>query len=147
MANSVHKNPQGPLWPLGSVVVGIPGTPVNMMVNIDSGKVDAPETATTPSSKEYTVRAQQIIIQGFKAGAGGNGLVNNTGNIYVVLNPGVGSGTGNRSDQGSIIECITPGQTAVLASAPLNRNVFNPYELYIDSDNGGDAAQITLLIQ
>jgi hypothetical protein len=145
MTNSIQKNPQGPFWPLGAVTVVAPGTPVNMMFNIDPNNYNAPETATVPQSAEYTVRAQQIIIQGMKSNSGA-GLVNNTGNIYVVMK-GVGSGTGNRADTGSIVLTVPSGTTGVLASAPLVRNVFSPYELYIDADNAGDAAQVTLLIQ
>jgi hypothetical protein len=145
MTNSIQKNPQGPFWPLGAVTVVTPGTPVNMMFNVDPTNVDAPETATGTTSKEYTVRAQQIIIQGMKSNSG-TGLVNNTGNIYVVMK-GVGSGTGNRADTGSIVLTIPTGTTGVLGSAALNRNVFSPYELYIDADNAGDSAMITLLIQ
>jgi hypothetical protein len=145
MANSIRKDKQGPLWPLGSIVVAVAGTPVRMTSVVDPTNVNAPESATSATSDEYTVRAQQIFIQGMKSNAG-SGLTNNTGNIYVLLK-GVGAGTGNRTDTGVIVLTVPSGQTAVFASAPMNRNVFSPYELWIDADNAGDAAQCTLVIQ
>ena len=142
MSNSVHKNPYGPFWPLGSIAP-TPGTPLNMMSNVDPTLVDAPETATGPTSKEYSVRAQQIIIQGVKPNAG-TGVTNNTGNIYVILK---GGGSNNHQDYGAIAFVVGAGLTLSIGSAALNRNVFSPYELYIDCDTAGDAAQVTLLIQ
>jgi hypothetical protein len=142
MANSVQKNPQGPFWPLGSIAP-TPGTPLCMMNNIDPTNIDAPETVTGATSKEYTVRAQQILIGGFKSNAG-VGLVANTGNIYVILK---GTGSSNHTDTGAIVLTIPSGSTGVLGSAALNRNVFSPYELFIDCDSAGDAAQVTLMIQ
>ena len=143
MANSIQKNPQGPFWPLGSIVV-TPSTPVNFMSLVDSGLKGDPGVVYNPLTfvPEYTVRAQQIIIQGLKASGG---LANNTGYVYVIQKGG--SGSNNRTDTGSIILAVGAGLTAVLASAPMDRNVFNPYLLWIDGDNAGDAAQITLIIQ
>lgn len=144
MANSVHKSRSGPFWPLGSVAVASAGTPVNMMINVDPTLVNAPQTPTpgTVGADEYTVRAQKIYIQGMKSNAG-TGLTNNTGNIYVILK---GNGTNNRTDTGCIVITVPTGQTVVLASAPEDHNVLNPYLLYIDADNSADAAQITLFI-
>lgn len=145
MANSIQKSPQGPLWVLGSIVVPTPGTPVSMMINVDPSLTNAPETVTSTLTAEYTVRAQQIVIQGMKSNAGA-GLTNNTGNIYVCVKK-VGGGTGGRADTGCIVLTVPAGQTGVIASAPLNRNVFSPYQLSIDADNANDAAQVTLIIQ
>lgn len=143
MANSVHRDRQGPDWPLGFISVATPGTPVELMSLVDSGDPNEPESATSATSDEYTVRAQQILFQAFKPGA--HGLVPNVGNIYIVRD-GVGSGTGNRDDQGAIVAVLTPGQTFTLASAPLNRNVFSPYRYSIDADNAGDGALVTLVV-
>jgi hypothetical protein len=149
MAQTVYKGYSGPFSPLGLIVVAVAGTPVRMSSLIDPASNNAPETFTPAASanntgaavpsNEYTVTFQQIMIQGFKAGAGGNGLVNNTGNIYVLVK-GAGGGLGNRTDYGAMVVCVPPGQTAFLASAPLNCNVFNPYALWLDSDNNGDSA-------
>jgi hypothetical protein len=143
---SVQKDKQGPDWPLGLIVVATPGTPVGIMSLVDPTGVNDPSTATPGISgaDEYTVRAQQIMIQGFKAGAS-HGLANNTGNIYVVRK-GV-QGAGNRDDYGSIVATITPGLTLFLASAPFNRNVWSPYRYFIDADNASDAALCMLIIQ
>jgi hypothetical protein len=144
MANSVLQSRQGPLWPLGSLAP-TPGTPVNMMSLVDPTLVNAPDKVTpgTVGANEYTVRAQQIIIQGMKSN-GGNGLTNNTGNVYVILK---GKGSNNRTDTGCIVLTVPAGQTGVIASAPMVMNVFNPYLLWIDCDTVGDAAQVTLIIQ
>ena len=144
MANSVHKSRQGPLWPLGSIANVTPGTPVNLMSLVDSTSVNAPQTATpgTAGANEFTVKCNQIIIQGVKAN-GTTGLTNNTGNIYLILK---GNGTNNRTDFGCIICQIAPGQTLILAPPAMNVEVFNPYLLWLDADNAGDAGQVTLVI-
>lgn len=146
MANGVQKNPQGPFWPLGNLAVGTPGTPVNMMSLVDSTLKGEPGTVTASGVPEYTVRCNQIIIQGMKSN-GGNGLTNNTGNIYVIQKGSPSPGTNNRSDLGAIILTVTTGLTGVLAVSPQNRNGFDPYMLWIDADNATDGAQITLVIQ
>jgi hypothetical protein len=144
MANSVMKDKQGPDWPCGLIVVVTPGIPVEIMSLVDPTDVNEPESATSAASDEYSVRAQQIIFQAVKAGAGGHGLANNAGNIYLVRE---GTGPSNRDDPGAIVATIAPGLTFVLASAPLDRNVFSPYRYRIDADNAGDACLVTLLIQ
>jgi hypothetical protein len=144
MANSVHQSRQGPIWPLGSVVVSTPGTIRNMMINVDPNLVNAPSVVVpgTVGSNEYTVKCNQIIVQGVKSNAG-TGLTNNTGNIYVILK---GNGTNNRTDTGCIIAQVAAGQTLIIAPSAQSTDVFNPYLLWIDADNGGDSAQISLII-
>lgn len=146
MANSVLKDKQGPDWPLGSIVVTVPGTPVGIMSLVDPASVNAPETPTpgTVGANEYTERAQQIFFQGMKSNAG-VGMVNNTGNIYVVRKGT--AGLGNRTDAGAIVLTIPPGATLFLGSAALNRNVFNMYRYSIDADNANDACQVTAIVQ
>ena|ERR1700678_709101 len=144
---SVQKDYQGPDWPLGTIVVATPGTPVNIMSLVDPSNFAAPQTSATYAASnqtpEYTVRAQQMIFAGFKATT--HGLVPNTGNIYIVRK-GV-QGAGNRDDYGSMVYVLQPGLILFLGSAALNRNVFNPYRYSIDADNASDAALVTLLIQ
>ena len=149
MTTSVQKNLYGPLWPLGSIPVATTGTPVNIMSLVDPNNYAAPQTATSgtetnTNTPEYTVRAQQIIFMGFKAGAS-HGLTTNTGNVYIVIKGNGGSN--NRDDPGSIIKVLSPGETFFLGSAALNRNVFSPYQIWLDADNAADAAQVTLVIQ
>ena len=146
MANSVNQNRQGPLWALGSIIVVTPGVPVSIMSLVDAAKANAPESATSTTSDEYTFRAQQISFQGFKSNAG-SGVVNNTGNVYIIGGQKVGSGSGNRTDYGAILWVLGPGLTWVLGSAASRVNVFSPYYFSIDADNANDAAQVTLIIQ
>lgn len=144
MANSIHQSRRGPIWPLGSIVVSAPGTAVNIMSVVDSSLKNAPDKPVpgTAGSDEFTVKCNQIIIQGVKSNSG-TGLTNNTGNIYLILK---GNGSNNRTDTGCIIAQIAAGQTFVLAPAAMNVEVFNPYLLWLDADNGGDAGQISLII-
>ena len=147
MSNSVNQDRHGPDWPLGFIAVVTPGTPVGLTSLVDPSDVNDPEKPTpgTSGAAEYTTRAQQIIFQSFKPGAA-HGVVNNTGNIYIVRDLAAG-GSGNRDDYGGIVAILTPGQTFVLASAPLDRNVFNPDRYAVDADNAGDGVFVTLIIQ
>jgi hypothetical protein len=154
MAQSVYTGYNAPFSPLGLIQVPTPGTPVRFTALIDSATNNAPETGTPAASanntgkavpsNEYTVRCQQILVQGFTSN-GGNGLKNNTGNVYVMLKGN--TGPGNRTDFGAMVLCIQPGLTGALASAPMNVDVFNPYQLYLDADNANDGALITLIVQ
>jgi hypothetical protein len=147
---SVQKDRQGPDWPLGLIIVTAPGTPVGIMSLVDPDSYNAPETATavepagSAQNNEYTELAQQIMFQGFKSNAG-TGVVNNTGNVYV-MRKGV-QGAGNHTDFGSMVAVLPPGQTLFLASSARNRACWGPYRYYIDADNANDAALVTLLVQ
>ena len=143
---SVMEDEYGPDWPLGMITVSSPGTPVGIMSLVDSGSVNAPNTATTTGTTgeyEYSPSVQQIFFQAVKAGAS-HGTQNNTGNIYIVRK-GV-QGAGNRDDYGAMVFSLSPGASLFLSSAPLERNKFSPYRYYIDADNAGDSALVTLLI-
>ena len=148
MGNSVYKDKQGPVWPLGNIVVVTPGTQVNIMSLVDPTNVNAPETPTpgTVGADEYTSRAQQILFQSYKAGAGTILAANTTGKLVYVVRKFT-AGNGGVGDTGVVIAALSPGQTFVLGSAALNRNVFNLYEYYIDADTANDAVQVTAIIQ
>lgn len=149
MGITVHKDKQGPVWPLGQISVVTPGTQVSIMSLVDSTNVNAPETPTpgTAGADEYTSRAQQIIFQSYKAGAGPPLLAANTAAklVYIVRKPTAGNG--GTADTGVVIAALSPGQTFILGSAALNRNVFNLYEYFIDADTALDGCQVTAIIQ
>jgi hypothetical protein len=145
MTASVQLDRLGPDWPIGLIKVTTPGTPVSIMSLVDPNGYNDPSTATLPQSNEYTPAAQQIFFSGYKAGAS-HGMVQNTGNVYIVRK-GVGSGTGNRDDTGSIVHVLAPGETWYLASAATNLDVFSPYRYYLDADVAGEGALVTLLVQ
>jgi hypothetical protein len=145
VANSVHQDIHGPIWPLGNIPVPTPGTYVNIMNNVDPTLVDSPESPTSATSDEYTVRCQQIIFEAGKAGAAPPKIAANTGNVYIVRKPIAGAG--GVSDTGTVVKTIAPGQTFILGSAALNRNVFSPYEFFVDADTAGDGVTVTLVIQ
>src|SRR5277367_4650611 len=96
MTISVQKNPQGPLWALGNIALVTPGVPVSIMSLVDPTNLNAPETPTSfgGSSQEYTVRAQQISFQAYKAGATPPRFTLNSGNIYIIQKP-IGAGGTN----------------------------------------------------
>ena len=154
MPNSIHKDKQGPDWPLGNIVVVAPGTPVSIMSLVDPNSLNASGSASPTASanntgapaggNEFTERCQQIIFQAYKS-AGANGLNTNTGNIYIVRK-GVGAGTGNRADLGSIVAVLQSGQTFSVGSSALVKDVFSPYRYFIDADNVNDGCQVTLFI-
>lgn len=143
MANSVHQDRQGPDWPLGNIAVPVPGTPVSIMSLVDSTLKDAPENATASNTAEYTHRAQQIIFQAYKSG--GTRLAVNTGLIYIVRK--ALAGAGGVADLGTIVAVLSAGQTFILGSAALSRNVYNLYRYLIDADTAGDACQVTAVMQ
>src|SRR2546429_5084946 len=107
MANSILQDKQGPDWPVGFIKVVTPGHPVGLMSVVDASSVEAPEAATSSTSDEYTVRAQQIMFQAFKPGAT-HGTQNNAGNVYIIRK-GDGTGSANRDDMGNIVATLTPG--------------------------------------
>jgi hypothetical protein len=147
VALSIDQNPRGPFWPLGNIIVVTPGTPVSIMSLVDPNGYNDPNTPTNPQSDEYARRAQQIFLGGFHLAPGGaTGMVTNAGFVYIIKR-GTGAGPGNRNDPGVIIAILLPGTTLFLASAPLNLNVLNPYDIYVDADNAGDGAQVSLVIQ
>lgn len=147
MANSIQIDPQGPDWPIGFIKVVTPGTPVGLMSVVDPNGVNDPSTATpgTSGAAEYTIRAQQIMIQALKPGAS-HGTTFNTGNVYI-MRKGAGSGLGNRDDTGSIVATLNPGQTFFMSSAALNHNVWSPYRYSVDADNANDGVFVTLIMQ
>ena len=141
---SVQKNPHGPIWPLGMITVSAPGTPVGIMSLVDPNSYNDPASPTSAFSLEYTVRAWEIIFTACKPGA--HGVAFNVGNVYILMKP-VGSGAGNRDDYGSMLPPLGPAQTLILSSAALNFNVWSPYAFFVDADNAGDGALVTLIIQ
>ncbi len=146
MANSVHQSRQGPIWPLGNIVVAAAGTPVRITNLVDPNAVNAPESLTSTTSDEYTPRVWGLLFQAMKAGAGPPALANNTGLLYI-LKRGTPAGTGNKTDLGTIIKVLAPGETFLLSAAALNRDVYSPYDFYVDADTSGDACQVTAIIQ
>jgi len=152
MADSIQKDPQGPDWPLGFIAVAVPSTPVSIMSKVDPNNVNSPGQSipsggTLPAGAlSYTIRAKKIIFQARKPGASNTGTVVNTGNIYIVR-VGVGAGTGNRVDQGSIIRTIQP------TDPPWEMHVdedgsesLNPYRYFVDADTAGDGVYPLLII-
>ena len=145
MTASIQRDRFGPDWPIGFIAVITPGTPVGFMSVVDPNAYNAPGTPTSTLSNEYTVAAYEIVVQAVKPGVS-HGMQLNTGNVYI-LRQGVSPGVGNRDDTGSMIAFLAPGLTLFLTAAALNMNVLSPYRYYVDADNAGDGALITLTIQ
>lgn len=142
MANSILKEMAGPDWPLGFIAIVTPGVPVSIMSLVDSSLVNAPEAATSSTSREFTDTFQQILFMGYKPGAGPPRLVVNVGLVYIVRKQTTGA-----TDTGVIVKVLAPGETFYLASGAQERNVFNPYRYYIDGETAGEGALVVGLVQ
>jgi hypothetical protein len=144
MPNSIISGRNLPTWPLGAVIVLTPGTPVRATFIIDPTNANAPETPTSATSAEYTFRFNQMLFSGYRND--GTKWVRNTGNVYVIQK-GDGTGSANRADAGVLVAVVEPGQTFTLGAAAMNRDVFSPYQYYIDADTANDACAIVGIVQ
>jgi len=139
---SVQKSIGGPYWPLGMIVVPTPGTPVRITSRVDPSNNNAPETSNAPGSaaannaQAYAPTVHKIFFQGYHPNANNNGLIPNTGNIYLLVAGAQGSG--NKSDYGSMIMVIGPGGGGTWPAAELEADTVNPYALYVDADSAND---------
>lgn len=146
MALSVLTRRNGPDWPLGAIVVPTPGTPVKIMSLVDANNTNAPETASNSQTSEYTTTCRSIWFQGVHPGNNNNGMVINSGNVYVLVPaPSVGGGPGNRSDSGCMVMVVPPGVAAPLPQSLGSGTRFSPYQYSLDVDTAGDGALVTLL--
>jgi hypothetical protein len=150
MTNSVHQDRQGPVWPLGNIIVPTPGVPVSIMSLVDAAFVNAPETPTpgTSGANEYASRAMTIDFYPFKAtGSASPKLTANSGVVYIVRKPTGAPGTGVINDVGVIVAALrsTDAPFRIPFNA-LDRNTYNLYEFYIDADTANDGCQVTAYI-
>lgn len=145
MALSVIQQRGGPEWPLGAIVVPSNGTPVNIMHLVDANNVNSPNSPSNNLTSEYTTTGRSLWFAGFHPGANNNGLVINSGNVYVLVPPPANQGPGNRSDSGCIVMVVQPGQTAPLPQSLASDVRFSPYRYSIDADIDGDGALVTLV--
>jgi hypothetical protein len=142
MAFSIHRDRTGPEWPLGYVNDSNNGTPVCLMVNVDANNYGAPNSGTNSNVPEYSSVCRAIGIQGYHPGNNNNGMVNNTGNIYLLRAPAGGSG--NRSDPGAMVKIIPPGGDFFFTIDGTGQTMFSPYNYFIDSDVNNEGALCTL---
>lgn len=152
MALSVFQDPQGIDWPLGFVAVANNGTPVNIMVNVDPNNNNAPWKATgpgQPAAAEYTPGCHKVTFQGVQPGANNNGMVLNTGNVYILraLGPGNNNsgGPANRSDSGAMVYVLFPGSSVTIPAEEFAGPRISPYRYTIDVDVNGEGCLVTLL--
>lgn len=146
MALSVQKTIGGPMWPLGYVNVAAAGTPVNLMVNVDPSNNNSPETPTSTKSPGLGTAptCHKIILQGFHPGANNNGMVINSG--YVYLMGAAAGGTGNRSDSGAMLGVIVPGATYTWPASEMELDTISPYRFFLDSDANNEGCLATLAL-
>jgi len=143
MANTILKDRQGVDWPLGYVNVSAAGTPVRITVNVDANNTNAPETASNTTTDEYVFAFQQLMFQGYKPAANNNGMVANTGNVYILRYNANGAGSGNKTDQGVMVAVLGNSQTLFLAAGYSVNDVWNPYRYALDVDNNNEGALVT----
>ena len=143
-------------WPLGFVAVANNGTPVNILKNVDANNVNAPGAfAPAPGAgirqAEYTPTCHKVTFQGMKPGNNNNGMISNTGMVYVVRTLGPGSsnnnsgGPGNRSDSGAIVYVLWPGGSVTIPGLEVDGPAISPYRYSLDADVDGEGALVTLL--
>lgn len=151
MANSVIQDPFGVDWPLGFVTIATPGTPINMMANVDPGLVNAPGKPTGPGlppAAEFSPRCHRIQLQGFHP-SGTTGMIANTKNAYVMRAPGPNNqfagGAGNYNDPGAIVAIVPAGQTVYIPALETDQASISPYRYTLDADVAGEGALVTLL--
>jgi len=128
---------------LGFIEVVNLGTPVSIMSIVDPNDYSHPHQPNTYAEVgnhgwAYTVRCCQIRFQAVKPGT--HGLGDNTGNIYIVRKDG------SRDDPGTIVAMVEKGDVYETPSGMAQGNCLNPYRYFIDADNVGDGAIVTLFI-
>lgn len=148
MALSIFGIQSGVEWPLGFVGVSSNGTPVNIMSRVDPSNNNAPGTFGA-NSAQYTPTCHKIFFQGYKPGSNNNGMVINTGTIYILraLGPGNGNAGGpqNRTDSGAMVLVVPPGATGVIPADESDRAAISPYLYTIDADVDGEGGLVTLV--
>lgn len=144
MALSVLKRPGGPTWPVGFVNVSSNGTPVCIMNNVDANNNWSPSASPSPGNPgpEYSIQCAGVAFQAYKPGNNNNGMVQNANNVYVLV---PGNGSANRSDSGAMMKVLFPGADYTLYASDFGLTLFNPYELFLDSDVNGDGALCMLI--
>lgn len=149
MALSVMKDFFGVDWPLGFVPVANNGTPVNIMSLVDANNYWAPATTANASTGEYAARCHKILLQGYKTGNNNNGMVPNSGYVYIMRSLGPGNsnsgGPGNRADSGAMVRVLPPGGEVILPADEVDLATISPYRYTLDCDTDGDGALVTLL--
>jgi len=146
MALSSYKKYQGVVQPLGFVSVATAGTPVCIMANVDANNNGSPSATTTyggviPESAQV---CRAVTLQGYKPGAANNGMIINTGNVYVML-AAANNGSGNRTDSGAMVKVLYPGADYTIGGTAYSDTLFSPYQIFLDSDVNGEGALTTLL--
>lgn len=152
MANSVIQDPTGVDWPLGFISIATPGTPVNLMVNVDPTSANAPGhpqgPGSLPAGPEFTPRCHRIQLQGFHP-SGTTGMIANTKNAYVMRAPGPNNqfagGAGNYNDPGAIVAIVPAGQTIYIPALETDQASISPYRYTLDADVASEGALVTLL--
>lgn len=147
MSLSVQKLRNASITSLGFVAVASSGTPVPLSYNVDPGNVNAPWTPNVPAGgafpgvgTEYSPSFRGFHIQGFKPGVNNNGMVPNSGYIYLLS--AAAGGSGNRADSGAILGVIAPGSDFWFPPEATGGYVFSPYTLYLDADSSGDGGLV-----
>ena len=146
MSLSVQQQRTGPDWPLGYINVANNGTPVNVMSLVDPNNYNAPNTPSNVNTSEYTPRAKQILFMGMHPAANNNGMVANTGYVYVMV-PAQGNASGNKADTGAMALIIPPGGGTYSLPVALSDigTEFSPYRYSLDADVNGEGALVTLV--
>ncbi len=148
MSLSVQKLRGNPATALGFVTVPTPGTPVNLMVNLDANNNNAPGTPNPPpgafpsTKTEYSPNCRGFSVQGYQPGNNNNGMIPNTGNIYLLMFPSPG-GSGNLTDTGCMLKVIGPTEDFFFPPDGRGQEMFSLYNYRLDADVAGEGGLIT----
>lgn len=136
-------------WPLGFVAVAAIGTPVNIMNNVDPTNKWAGGTVANSNTGEYAVTCHKVLIQGYQPGANNNGMVPNSGNVYIMRTLGPSNsnsgGPSNRADSGAMVFVLPPAGQVILPADEFQGPTISPYRYSLDADNNNDGGLVTLL--
>lgn len=147
MALSVLQSRTGPIWPLGYINVANNGTlSPNLASNVDVNGTGNPNFAPSPAAPgpEYSPRFKSLWLYGFHPGANNNGMIANTGNVYVMMGvPANNAGPGNRSDSGAMVGIVPPGGSLPLPQSLAATGMqLSPYAYKLDADVDGEGALV-----
>jgi hypothetical protein len=152
MPLSILQQPSAVEWPLGFVAVANNGTPVNIMSRVDANSTNAPGQPVAPGTvarAEYTPTCHKIFFQGYKPGNNNNGMIPNTGNVYILRSLGPNNqnagGPMNRTDSGAMVYVLPPGGFATLPADEADHGTISPYAYTLDADVDGEGALTTLV--
>jgi hypothetical protein len=129
-------NPASGLYPLGKMIVAVPGTPIPLNTNVPITTSWGTPAAGIPG---YTTKGvlSQLCCNGIIVSAPST----NTGDVFLVFKAQGYNGTGGSS----VVICVAKGTTQQIV-APAGSNPFQLDQLGVDAVTANDVAFVTAVI-